>query len=267
MGYIAQELDVPAGEAVRVVQCANVNPVACVTWGDGSIRVGVRGGFRIPALALAGPLDTWFANVFEGSVRGFFVRFAPAGALALLGVEGRAFSTSPRMEDLVDQSLTGEVRRWGEAIVAARGFAARVHLTDRLLLDRLAHVHPRAALAASAAALVEATSGRMKVKALAAELGVGESTLRRRFRDDLGIAAKRFGDIVRFRQAHAFLHSTPHARWADAAHRFGYADQAHLIRDYQRFAGVSPTRWRAELRHIDLNFGLLDGAPPEPAAG
>jgi AraC-like DNA-binding protein len=234
-----------------------------VTWGDGAVHIGVGGGFPIPPVALAGPLPQAFANVFTGRVRGFFVRFAPAGPLALLGVEGRSYAASPHFEALVPAALAEAVRGWGDAVRAAPDFAARVALTERLLLGRLPHVGPRVAFAGQAAARIEATSGRMRVDALAAELGVGRSTLRRRFRADLGIRAKLFSEIVRFRHTHAYLHTRPEATWADALLRFGYADQSHLIRDYGRFAGVPPSRWNPDVRRFDLHFGIEEG----PASG
>jgi len=260
--YVEQALEAPPGEGVRVIQSAHTDPVACVTWGPGEVRIGVGEGFPIPALALAGPLPHSFTNTFTGRVRGFFVRFTPVGPLALLGVAGRRYGTSPRMDDLVDPALAPAVRAWADAVVEAPDTEARAALTDRLLLDRLPHVPARVAFVERTVARIEATDGLLRIAALAGALGVGESTLRRRFREDLGLSAKRFSEVVRFRHAHAFLLTTPEATWADAVHRFGYADQAHLIRDYGRFAGVSPTRWDPDVRRFDLNFGIAEPRRP-----
>jgi len=260
--YVEQRLALPRGQALHVIQCAHTDPVACVTWGSGEVRIGMGEGFTIPPLALAGPLPRSFTNTFRGTVQGFFVRFTPVGPLALLGVAGRRYAASPRLEDLVEPDLAPAVRAWADGVIEARDVAARAALTDRLLLGRLPWVPARIALMQRAVARIEAASGRLRIDALARALGVGASTLRRRFRGELGIPAKLFSEIVRFRHTHAFLHTTPEARWADAALRFGYADQSHLIRDYQRFAGVSPTQWSPELRHLDLNFGILEDAPP-----
>ena len=58
------------------------------------------------------------------------------------------------------------------------------------------------------------------------------------------------------RRAHAYLHTTPGATWLDAVARFGYADQAHFVRDYRRFSGTSPTRWEPQRRIVDRRMGI-----------
>lgn len=253
--YIEQAFDVPPGQTVRLVQSASTDPVACVTW-SGEIHIGLGAGFRLPPLALAGPLPQAFANTFAGAVRGFFVRFAPAGPLALFGVFGADYLRSPAFEDAVPEALRSAVRRWGEAVIRAPDFSTRVALTEAFLTTRLPFVPTHSVLLREAIERIETASGHLRIADLAAALGVGESTLRRRFRTEVGIPAKRLAEVVRFRHTHAFLHTTPNATWADAVVRFGYADQAHLIHQYHRFAGIAPTHWSPTLRFIDLTFGI-----------
>ncbi|TIS82827.1 MAG: helix-turn-helix transcriptional regulator, partial [Mesorhizobium sp.] len=46
--------------------------------------------------------------------------------------------------------------------------------------------------------------------------------------------------IVRFNRA-LRLSSEPTADWADVAADCGYADQAHLVREFRELAGETPT--------------------------
>jgi AraC-like DNA-binding protein len=47
------------------------------------------------------------------------------------------------------------------------------------------------------------------------------------------------------------LNRSPEPKLATIAAECGYADEAHLIRDWKAFAGSTPTRWR---EHDDLAF-------------
>jgi AraC-like DNA-binding protein len=47
---------------------------------------------------------------------------------------------------------------------------------------------------------------------------------------------------------------------ADLAADAGYADQAHLTREFSSLAGLSPTRWIAE----EIGY-IQDAVPPDPA--
>ena len=249
----------PPEQTVRLVQSASTDPVACVTW-SGEIHIGLGEGFPLPPLALAGPLPHAFENTFTGTIRGFFVHFTPLGARMLFGVRGSDYAGSPAFSALVAPDLRTTVETWGEAVRHAPDFQARVAVSETLLLARLPHVPRHLALLHDAVAHIERASGRLRMGALAEALGMGESTLRRRFHEEVGLPAKLFAEIVRFRHTHAFLHTTPKATWADAVVRFGYTDQAHLIHTYRRFAGISPSRWSPDVRFIDLTFGIQDTA-------
>ena len=69
---------------------------------------------------------------------------------------------------------------------------------------------------------------------------LGERRLERAFRDRVGVSPKRLARILRFRSAYVAL-----ARGgAQAAVAFdaGYADQAHLLRDFRELAGAPPSQ-------------------------
>jgi AraC-like DNA-binding protein len=142
-------------------------------------------------------------------------------------------------------------------LLKASTFDERAALTTDFLMTSRREPDRRAQLLQAAVAAIEEADGNIGVNALARRLGTSASTLRRHFRV-LGLPPKRFASIVRFRRSHAFLHTTPGATWADAVEKFGYADQAHLVRNYHRFAGTAPTRWNPRLRAIDRRMGLED---------
>jgi AraC-like DNA-binding protein len=69
--------------------------------------------------------------------------------------------------------------------------------------------------------------------------------------------------VLRFERARAEL-LRPGPRLADVAARCGYADQAHLSREWRELAGCTPSQWIAEeapwLHHAELPFVQDDEA-------
>ena len=74
---------------------------------------------------------------------------------------------------------------------------------------------------------------------------------RRRFKRVVGLSPREFRRLRRIRAtlAQAALETT--ASWIDLAAEHGYADQAHLCREFQRSSGRSPKTYRNAIRHIE----------------
>jgi len=63
---------------------------------------------------------------------------------------------------------------------------------------------------------------------------------RRRFEETVGLPPKLFQRIRRFQSALSVLGQRP---IAEVALECGYYDQAHLVRDFKQFSGLTPTAW------------------------
>ncbi|HEV7689935.1 MAG TPA: helix-turn-helix domain-containing protein [Hyphomonadaceae bacterium] len=87
------------------------------------------------------------------------------------------------------------------------------------------------------------SSGRrlIGVSDLAQKAGLGIRQFERRFRDEIGIAPKLYARIVRFETALRRKTAAPATRWTDIAHSLGYHDQMHMVHDFNRLSGDSPT--------------------------
>jgi AraC-like DNA-binding protein len=83
------------------------------------------------------------------------------------------------------------------------------------------------------------------VRTLARDAGVSERTLERRTRAATGFGPAELRRLVRFRRA-LRLHDAGVTNWATVAADAGYSDQPHLVREFRRFAGLTPTAWQAE---------------------
>jgi AraC-like DNA-binding protein len=93
---------------------------------------------------------------------------------------------------------------------------------------------------AAAVARLE-SGGGATVTELAGSVGLTPRTLQRRFRDEVGLDPTLLRRIFRFRTAFRMLERLPPGHWSRVAARAGYFDQAHLIREFRRFAGTPPS--------------------------
>jgi AraC-like DNA-binding protein len=90
-------------------------------------------------------------------------------------------------------------------------------------------------------AQAEAGGGAVRIDDLASDLGVTRQHLALLFRERVGLPAKTFAMVCRFRRAHAALRSrSGDIDWALLAGDCGYYDQSHLIHAFRRFADATP---------------------------
>jgi AraC-like DNA-binding protein len=86
----------------------------------------------------------------------------------------------------------------------------------------------------------------VRVEDLARELGWSRRHLAVQFRDALGFTPKAMARVIRFERMLDRLRAGDPL--ADVAYDAGYADQAHLNRDFRAFSGLAPTDY---LRRIE----------------
>lgn len=91
-----------------------------------------------------------------------------------------------------------------------------------------------------AAARIVHSGGRLRITDLARSLEISRRQLERRFPATAGTSPKTAARVARFRQAVDALHARPSDSLSRLAYRLGYADQAHMTREFKAFAGQSP---------------------------
>jgi AraC-like DNA-binding protein len=88
----------------------------------------------------------------------------------------------------------------------------------------------------------------LRVDDAAASAGMSIRQFERRFAEQVGLPPKRYARIVRFNAALKAKMTAPGRLWTDIAHEFGYYDQMHMVRDFERFADESPSTFVRRLR-------------------
>jgi AraC-like DNA-binding protein len=187
-----------------------------------------------------GPQSTYYQSGHKpaGVVMG--VAFRPGAAGELLGVP---------MSELLDQhvpldALSGaRGRLLQERLACSADPVAAFEVMERELLARLQRpllIHPAVAytLASSGTAVMPGGIERVRERT-----GYSHRRFIELFRAAMGLAPKQYFRIKRFGAVVERL-ARGDAGLADLAASAGYADQAHLTREFRELAGVTPTSFR-----------------------
>lgn len=78
---------------------------------------------------------------------------------------------------------------------------------------------------------------------IAAGLGVSHGHLDRQFTEQVGLSPRMLARILRMRRLLDEIDVHGAVGWADKAADLGWSDQAHLIRDFKRHTGVTPSEY------------------------
>ncbi len=193
-----------------------------------------------PERAVVGSLSKAIALGYSGAVDTFGIRFHPARGAGFLGRV--ATELTDRLQPLA--LVSAQLDRALEAWAAARPDPAREE--DRERLEELLLVQLQQALPVDQpiVALVDrltSASEAPPVAQMARELDLSARQLQRRFLAAVGLSPKHFVRVVRFARVWFQASMQEPDAWADLAVANGYADQAHLVREFRDFGALPPT--------------------------
>ncbi len=197
------------------------------------------------ALRLGRPVEVAIIGAHDGPLtvpifpgdRYWGVRFWPDAGAACLGIDpvtwcgrrGPAVEASGGLVTVLvdalpdaspDDHVRAQLERWAQAVVAG---ASPLDPVVRL-----------------AVVAIVASRGTMPIASLPGTVGVSSRTLLRRFRAATGLTLKRYAKVRRFREAAAQHLQTPGITWSRIAADVGYADHAHLTREFRELVGAPP---------------------------
>lgn len=182
----------------------------------------------------------------DGAAACVQVDFTPLGAYRFFG--GAVVDLAARMIDIGDV-LGHEGRHLHQQLGDTMNWQRRFDLLEDFVVRRAGHQpSPEVAFAYRRLAL---TGGGARVSELASEIGWSRKHLTGRFRSELGLAPKPLARMLRFHQACRLARSGTAQDWAGIAAESGYADQAHLVREFIVMAGEPPAAWARRLALTD----------------
>ncbi|GGA51673.1 DUF6597 domain-containing transcriptional factor [Dyella nitratireducens] len=196
---------------------------------------------RASGSVIGGPYrHSWIIDTAE-QVRVMGVNFHPGGVHALLGISAEELGV--RDINLEDMFGAG-ARRLRQRLLETIGPVQRLALLEqwlRTLRDEPAWdatiLHAMTVLAR-----VPEVPG---IGRLQRESGYSAHRFGLLFRRHVGMTAKQYARLMRFRRVVDAAHAAGQPDWVRIAVDGGYCDQAHMSHEFRRFAGISPSEFAA----------------------
>lgn len=225
---------------------ANVLPTgsACLALlrRDGTLRTSDADWATWAPASISGPRSSAFQMELAPESQLFIVHLRPEAAARLLRVP--MYELTDRWEDLqctravisteLEDCLHGTpsesecLRRIGEWISSQLSASSSHELISEFVRR------------------VERDDGVSRVSDLAEQLSVSRRHLARSVATEIGISPKTLIRITRFQNAVELGRFQPRLSLGAIAHRTGYADQAHMTRDFVELGSIRPTDLRGE---------------------
>lgn len=216
---------------------------------DGCVSLAVAFSSRgLQRIAVVGPRLSALRVPVHRGVRYLGARTTPGGCAAVLGLAPRPLRERVVLLRDVAPSKDQSLR------IAMAGGAAADALLDVLVRVVDSWVATPAHVDSVALAMVGRilqARGQGPVGAIAGGTGLSYRQGLRRFVDAVGLSPKELARLTRLRHACIQILTSERRSWADVSAATGFADQAHMTREFSEVYGWPPSLVREYLRRIE----------------
>ncbi len=178
----------------------------------------------------------------QGKTGIFAVRFSAYGARHFLGMPMHEVANGETPLSYVWKNLATEIE---ERIFSATNNDIRCNILQQYLLTLLAKNGRHDTAIDFCLTEIYQSHGQISVEALAYNTGISNRQLVRRFNNCVGLSPKEFSRITKFIHALNFMNRFPEKSLTEVGYDCGYYDQAHFIRDFKEYSGLTPGEYLA----------------------
>ena len=173
-----------------------------------------------------------------GYVNTFAIRFYPYGFANFVTVPIRSLANKETpidqlFEKKAAQSLT-------QAILQASDTKERIEIIERFLLRKLNEPSTIDQIVKTTLDTLISTKGSTSIHQILKEDVSRRRQLERKFAKQIGISPKQLGKVIRLQSALKMLLNEEGESLTNIAYQNEYYDQAHFIKDFKEFTGISP---------------------------
>lgn len=187
---------------------------------------------------LFGQIESFVEMMPSGKTGLVAVRFKPSGLAPFVNIPVSEFNHGAVS---IEHVFGKEAERLEALVMLSETVEERMQVIEQFLISRLYRSEHDRIVHSSLQYL--GLTNMMSVDQLANSHGISMRQLERKFKNTTGLSPKTLMRIMRFQRFFALLESENELNLTQLALDAGYYDQAHFIRDFHRFAGMSPTQY------------------------
>jgi len=182
------------------------------------------------------------------------VRFRAGGAWPFLGIPLREFTDQVvELEGILGPEMRALRDRLGEAV----DDDGRFDLLESWLAQRARDRTQPTRAVSYALRAIQLGADAVRIGRMADEIGISHKHLLREFERCVGLTPKLLARLCSFQRVICSIGQKPAVDWSAIAVRCGYYDQAHLIREFRAFSGLTPMSYLTK-RGPFLNYLEID---------
>jgi AraC-like DNA-binding protein len=203
-----------------------------------------------PRSFVFGQITTYLEIAPTGNSGIIAARFLPEGLAPFLSIPVSALEGKA-----VDMyTLFGEKgKTLEEEILNARDTKQRLQLIESFLLSLLEQPQTIDTITKACVEAIIQSQGQLGMTELADQVNINRRNMERRFASVIGISPKQLSKVVRLQATLRMLEQKKFSSLTSLAYENGYYDQAHFIKDFREFTGMSPKSFYVE----NLKFASL----------
>lgn len=212
-------------------------------------------GTLLPKGFIIGQLTRPYEVEPTGVTGTFFVCFHPNGFLpfATLPIKDMENTAVPLHNLFGDDGQTLE-----QKILSANFTSERIELIEKFLFQRLNDPDAYDRIVQSTVKTILTANGQLSVNELSGQNNVSRRQLARKFSSDIGLSPKQLSKTIRLQATLKALLKNKPTSLTDLAYENEYYDQAHFIKDFKEFTGLTPKEFYGDHLKMSLIFESKD---------
>lgn len=207
--------------------------------------------YSLPRCFLIGQLTEPYIVEPMGETGTFIVRFHPNGFLPFTSIsikesENKAIS----LEKLYGQ----EGVSLGTSVIGAVNNKERIEIIESFLLGKLKNSENIDRVVQRTVDNILKASGQVNIAELSKDHKLNRRSLARKFSSNVGLSPKQLSKIIRLQTSLNSLLNSEIDKLTDVVYENQFFDQAHFIKDFKEFTGLTPKEFYGDDFKMSLIF-------------